>query len=186
MAAMRTVLGILALLFTTLGLMPAADLPTFTLTSTSWHEGKPIPKQSAFSGFGVGGGNISPDLAWSGAPATTQSYALTIYDPDAPTGAGFWHWVVFNIPGTATGLPAGAGEPTTKTAWTNGLTDYGVHGYGGPAPPPGDAPHHYIVTVYALSIPKLDLTPDTTNAMLKFMIRGHVVATASLTATFAR
>jgi len=186
MEHMRTILGIVLLVVAVLAQAPAADSPTFSLTSTVWHDGKPIPLQSAFSGFGVGGGNVSPDLAWSGAPATTQSYALTIYDPDAPTGAGFWHWVVFNIPGTAPGLAAGAGDATAKTAWTNGLTDYGSHGYGGPAPPPGDAPHHYIVTVYALDVPKLDLTPDTTNALLKFMMRGHVVATATLTGTFAR
>jgi Raf kinase inhibitor-like YbhB/YbcL family protein len=142
---------------------------------------------SAFHGWGLDGGNASPDLGWTGKPAGTKSLALTVFDPDAPTGIGFWHWVCFNIPGSADGVPAGAGAADQKLGpWINGLTDYGKVGYNGPCPPKGDKPHHYIVTVYALDIDKLDLGSDTTPAMLKFFLRDHVLAQGTLTGTFQR
>jgi Raf kinase inhibitor-like YbhB/YbcL family protein len=169
----------------------AADTPpapaTLSISSATWKEGQPIPMASAFHGWGLDGGNASPDLGWTGKPAGTKSLALTVFDPDAPTGIGFWHWVCFNIPGSADGVPAGAGAADQKLGpWINGLTDYGKVGYNGPCPPKGDKPHHYIVTVYALDIDKLDLGSDTTPAMLKFFLRDHVLAQGTLTGTFQR
>jgi Raf kinase inhibitor-like YbhB/YbcL family protein len=163
-----------------------ADVATITLTSKTWHAGQPIPMTSAYSGFGVHGGNISPDLTWSGAPLETKSFALTMYDPDAPTGVGFVHWVIYNIPAEQSGLPSGAGTPDSTAVWQTGLSDMGTPGYVGPAPPPGDQPHHYIITVYALDQAKLDLPTTTTYALLKFSIRDHVLATGQLTGTFKR
>src|SRR5438067_2094273 len=120
-----------------------------TLTSSSFKEGATLGMDhilSADYGFGCGGGNKSPHLAWSGAPAGTKSFALMVYDPDAPTGSGFWHWVMFDIPADTTELPKGAGDPKAATApkgATQSRTDFGVPGYGGPCPPQGDPPHHY-------------------------------------------
>lgn len=174
-----------------LPVLGAAEQPnppaTMTVTSPQWQEGKPIPNVCAFNGMGLHGENRSPALAWGKVPAGTKSFAVTVFDPDAPTGIGWWHWVCFNIPGSATGLPAGAGAADQKLGpWTNGLTDYGQPGYGGPCPPPGDPPHHYLLTVYALDLDHLDLGATTTPALLKFMIRGHVLGQGTLTSTFQR
>lgn len=135
-----------------------------------------------FNAFGCTGGNVSPQLSWTGAPAGTKSFALTMYDPDAPTGSGWWHWVVVNLPASTTKLEAGkplpAGALETRT-------DFGKPGYGGPCPPPG-APHHYVLTVYALKVEKLDLDAQASGAMAGFMINQNKLASAKLTATYAR
>jgi Raf kinase inhibitor-like YbhB/YbcL family protein len=180
--------NLLLMLLLVCGLAPAhsADVPSITLTSKAWHAGQPIPMQSAYSGFGVNGGNISPDLTWSGAPLDTKSFALTMYDPDAPTGVGFVHWVVYNIPSEQSSLPAGAGTPDASSPYQTGLSDMGVPGYVGPAPPVGDAPHHYIITIYALDQAKLELPATTTYALLKFSIREHVLAKGEFIGTFKR
>ncbi len=159
---------------------------TLHLTSPAFADGATLPHSTLFDGFGVGGGNRSPALAWSGAPAGTKSFALTVFDPDAPTGHGFTHWVAFNIPGDATGLPENAGAAGNTHGITLGHTDFGTSAYGGAAPPPGDPPHHYIFTLYALDVPKLDLDSTTTIALLNFAIRGHVLAKATLTGRFGR
>src|SRR6266567_2775664 len=123
----------------------AANAQSMSLTSTDLKEGATIANEQVFKGFGCTGGNVSPALRWSGAPAGTKSFAVTMYDPDAPTGSGWWHWVVYNIPAAVTSLPAGAGDPGKNllaAGATQGNTDFGAAGYGGPCPPPGDKPHH--------------------------------------------
>jgi Raf kinase inhibitor-like YbhB/YbcL family protein len=121
-----------------------------TLTSAEVADGSTIKEAQVANGFGCKGGNISPSLSWSGAPSDTKSSALTVYDPDAPTGSGFWHWVVFNIPASTTSILLGAGD-VKKKLMPKGViqsrTDFGTDGYGGPCPPQGDKPHHYIFTV---------------------------------------
>lgn len=141
---------------------------------------EPIPLTCAEQG--AGGQNVTPDLTWSDAPEGTQSYAVTIFDPDAPTGSGWWHWVAIDIPGTLTGLPQGAALPEAAREWVN---DYGYVGYGGPCPPPGPA-HRYVHTVYALPTPRLDVPDDATSARVRAMIMGNALDSASLTATFAQ
>lgn len=159
----------------------------FRLTSRDIADGQPMAQRFAFQGFGCTGENRSPALAWSGAPAATKGYALTVYDPDAPTGSGWWHWVLLNIPATTTALPSAVGSETPPVAGALQLkTDYGVPGYGGPCPPVGDKPHHYIFTVFALDTGELELPENATPALAGFMLRGHTLAKASLTATYGR
>ena len=141
-----------------------------------------------FNGFGCTGGNVSPQLAWTGAPAGTKAFALTVFDPDAPTGSGWWHWIVVNIPGSATELAAGASGNASKmpAGALETRTDFGKSGYGGPCPPAGDKPHHYIFTLYALKADKLDLEAHASGAMANFMIRQNSLGEAAFTATYAR
>ena len=144
----------------------------FTLTSTHIADQQALPLQFVHSAMGAGGQNVSPDLAWSGAPEGTQSYALTMYDPDAPTGSGWWHWVVYDIPASATGLVMGAGAAggaELPAGAKLGRTDFGTAEYGGAAPPPGHGPHRYIFTLYALNTGKLDVPPDASAAMVGFI-----------------
>ena len=148
-----------------------------------------MPEASVLNGFGCTGGNRSPALAWKDAPAGTRSFAVTIYDPDAPTGSGWWHWGVFNLPASTSGLPAGAGDPAKPNLPAGAVqnrTDFGTSGYGGPCPPQGDKPHRYIVTVHALKVESLPLGADAGGAMLGFYLGANALAKASLTFTFGR
>jgi Raf kinase inhibitor-like YbhB/YbcL family protein len=161
----------------------------FQLTSPDIKAGGLIDPKFEFNGFGCAGENKSPALRWSGAPAGTKSFALTVYDPDAPTGSGWWHWVVYNIPATATELPEGAGTAEGKAlpaGSAQGRTDFGAPGFGGACPPPGDKPHRYIFTVYALKADKLDIPPDGTAALVGYMINANKLAAASFTAKYGR
>jgi len=138
-------------------------------------------------GFGCAGGNISPALAWSGAPAETKSFAVTCFDPDAPTGCGFWHWIVVNIPTDVSELPAGAGSGAGLPS--NALqvrTDYGTHAYGGPCPPQGDHPHRYLFTVYAVSLDTLPVDADTSAAVVGFNLNFNTLEKATLMALYKR
>jgi Raf kinase inhibitor-like YbhB/YbcL family protein len=156
---------------------PAAGVSAFTLSSSDFVQGATIPQAQVFNGMGFKGGNISPALSWSGTPAGTQSFALMVHDPDAPTGSGWWHWVVYNIPASATSLPAGAGDPKKNLlppGAVQGRTDYGMVGYGGPAPPPGK-PHHYYFRLYALKVPKLDIPADATAAYVGFNVLAQAL-----------
>lgn len=142
------------------------------ITSNSFKHGDYIPMEhilSAEYGFGCSGGNKSPHLKWEGAPAGTKSFAVMMYDPDAPTGSGFWHWVVVNIPANVTELPLDAGNPKNPKLPAGALqtrTDYGQAGYGGPCPP--DGPHRYQFTLFAVSKEKLDVTADSMPAIVGF------------------
>ena len=142
-----------------------------------------------FSGFGCSGKNISPALKWVNAPAGTKSFAFTVYDPDAPTGSGWWHWVIFNIPANVSELKADAGRIEKKLApagSVQSVTDFGKPGFGGACPPQGDKPHRYIFTVYALGVPKLDLDEKSSPALVGFMLNGNLIAKASLIAYYQR
>ncbi|HVO46185.1 MAG TPA: YbhB/YbcL family Raf kinase inhibitor-like protein [Steroidobacteraceae bacterium] len=160
----------------------------FTLTSPDITNGGTIASAQVFNSFGCTGQNISPALAWSHIPAGTKSFALLVHDPDAPTGSGWWHWVVYNIPATATGLPAGAGDPAKNlmpAGAVQGRTDYGSPGYGGPCPPPGK-PHHYYFRLYALKVPKLDLPADATPALVGFNVNANSLGKAELLGLYGR
>ena len=148
-----------------------------------------IANEQVFNGFGCSGGNISPALAWENAPKDTKSFAITVYDPDAPTGSGWWHWVIFNIPPSVTKLPANAGKPDAGLAPVEAIqsmTDFGAPGYGGPCPPAGDKPHRYIFTVHALKVDQLPLKADASGAMVGFYLSQNSLAKASFTATYGR
>ena len=167
----------------------AARAGAFTLSSPDVPANSTIGATHVFNSWGCTGANVSPRLEWSGAPEGTQSFALTVYDPDAPTGSGFWHWVVVNLPATTHALPPGAGTPDGKALPAGSLqisTDFGAPGYGGPCPPVGDKPHRYIFTLYALKAPKLDLPGHATAAVAGFMIHFNVIDKASFTATYGR
>lgn len=127
----------------------------FDLTSSDLAEGRTLNLAQVGADYGCTGGNLSPALKWKNAPAATRSFAVTVYDPDAPTGSGWWHWVVYDIPAAANGLPAGAGVSAALPAGTKqGRNDAGMHSYGGACPPPGDKPHRYVFSVYALRVKK--------------------------------
>lgn len=134
-------------------------------------------------------GNISPQLSWENAPQGTRSFAITAFDPDAPTGSGWWHWTVVNIPPTVSDLPAGAGDKDNArlpAGAVQGRNDFGYAGFGGACPPEGDRPHHYRFTVWALDTPTLPIDAQSSGALVGFMIHNHVIASAQLTATLAR
>lgn len=164
----------------------SAAAEDFRLSSTSVAEGAKLATAQVFEGFGCKGGNQSPNLTWSSAPVGTKSFAITVYDPDAPTGSGWWHWNVVNIPANVTELPADASE---KGALPKGSmeirNDYGAAGFGGACPPPGEM-HRYVFTVHALGIEKLDLPKDASNALAGFMIRANSIGEARITAVYNR
>jgi Raf kinase inhibitor-like YbhB/YbcL family protein len=167
----------------------ASAAGTFSLKSTDVSAAKPIDNKFVFNSFGCSGENVSPALAWTGAPAATKSFAITVYDPAAPTGSGWWHWVVFNIPASTTSLPAGAGDakaPKLPDGAVQGNTDFGTPGYGGPCPPKGDKPHPYTFTVFALDTDKLDIPAGGTAAFVGFNLHGHTLGKASFTAKYGR
>lgn len=161
----------------------------FVLRSPSIAEQQTLPREHVHHAMGAGGENISPEFAWSGAPAGTKSFALTMYDPDAPTGSGWWHWVVYDIPADATGLPRGAGATgggALPKGAKQGRTDFGTREYGGAAPPPGHGPHRYVFTLYALNVGKLDVPEDASAAYVGFMIHFAKLGEAKLTARYER
>ena len=162
------------------------------LTSESFQDGDRLKMQHVLAkdfGFGCDGDNQSPQLSWTGAPAGTQSFAVTCYDPDAPTGSGFWHWVVVNIPANVTSLALGAGDPASGKLPAGALqirTDFGKPGYGGPCPPPGANVHRYIFSVYAVNAKELAVTADTSCAIVGFQLGMNTLDKAQLIALFGR
>jgi Raf kinase inhibitor-like YbhB/YbcL family protein len=177
--------GLRSTLFTLSVLVAStAQAGDFQLHSAAFATGKLGPAQIA-NGFGCSGGNLSPDLQWSNPPAGTKSYAVTLYDPDAPTGSGWWHWAIVNLPASADGLPAGlkAGQLPADARELN--TDGGVPGFMGACPPAGEI-HRYVLTVFALKVDRLDLPATATPALLGFMLRDVTLARASLTALGSR
>lgn len=161
---------------------------TLKVTSSVLRDGQTIPQSAAFDQMGCTGQNQSPDLSWSGAPPGTKSYAVTVYDPDAPTGNGFVHWVLFNIPATVTSLEADAGSHADAGLRAqHGTNDFGADRYCGPCPPTGDSPHHYHFAVYALDVQKMEgLDRTTSHAKFKFMSREHVLASGEIVGTYRR
>jgi len=161
----------------------------FTLESAEIKPGATIAKAQVFKGFGCEGGNVSPSLKWTGTPAGTKSFALMVYDPDAPTGSGWWHWVMFNIPASVTSLPLGAGNPAggqTPKGAVQSRSDFGKPGYGGPCPPQGDKPHRYVFTLYALKVDKLDADENASGALVGYMANANSLGKASFTGTYGR
>ena len=157
----------------------------FDLASDDITEGSPLAE--AYVGDWAGGANTSPHLRWSGFPAQTASFAVTCYDPDAPTGSGFWHWAVAGLPASVTELARGAGAPGGEGLPPGAFqlrNDTGRPGYMGAAPPAGDRPHRYIFAVHALGTAKLEVGPDATPAVLGFNLVFHTIARATLTATY--
>ncbi len=156
------------------------EVPSFTLTSTDVRDGEPLDE--TFVHDSAGGADFSPQLAWSGFPDGTRGFVVTCLDPDAPTGSGFWHWVLVNLPASVTGLPRGATElPEGAFCVRN---DFGDAAYGGAAPPPGDRPHRYVFTVHAIDVDRLDVTPDASPAAVGFNLAFHTLARASLRPTY--
>jgi Raf kinase inhibitor-like YbhB/YbcL family protein len=161
----------------------------FKIESTDLKPGKKMGIDHVFSGFGCTGKNISPALQWENAPKNTKSFAITMYDPDAPTGSGWWHWIIFNIPAKTNSLSRNAGDPASLVApegSVQGKTDFGTSGYGGACPPEGSKPHRYQFTVYALDIEKLALDANASGAMAGFNINQHTIGKATLTVLYSR
>ncbi|WP_143324775.1 YbhB/YbcL family Raf kinase inhibitor-like protein [Rappaport israeli] len=162
--------------------------PTMTLKSPSIEDGQTLPNTHVYNQNGYNGANRSPALSWHNAPENTQSFALSIYDPDAPTGSGFWHWYLINLPANCHSLPENAGNPEAPNLpdsarqMRNDLSEYG---FVGAFPPKGDKPHRYIITVYALDIPKLELPDNATTAFAGFNVLSHTIAQASLSAYYS-
>jgi len=178
-----------ALLIGGLLLSNIASAANFTLVSSSIKPDSTLTAEHVFNGFGCSGKNISPELQWSNAPEGTKSFAVTVYDPDAPTGSGWWHWLAYNIPATTTKLDAGAGAADGKklpAGTIQGRTDFGAPGFGGACPPAGDKPHRYIFTVYALKTEKIELPLDVTAANIGFMVNANQIGKASFTAYYGR
>ncbi|MCM2973378.1 YbhB/YbcL family Raf kinase inhibitor-like protein [Larsenimonas suaedae] len=160
------------------------EVPAFTLTSPEFEEGGQLTDRHKFSGFGLGGENMSPALSWSGFPEDTKSFVLSCFDPDAPNMSGFWHWTIINLPPSVTSLEANAGA---EGALSSGFTlnnDYSYRGFGGAAPPPGDDPHRYVFVVHALDVKALDIPNDATPALATFALGANVIARATLTGYF--
>lgn len=155
------------------------------LTSQDLTEGQTMPLRHVYNGMGYQGENISPHLAWQNVPEGTQSFVVTCFDPDAPTGSGWWHWVVANIPVTVTELPQGAGSnrPTLPEGAIQTRTDFGKSGYDGAAPPNAST-HRYVFTVHALKAKRIDVDETSSGAMVGLNIYTHSLGNASLTVTF--
>mgnify|MGYP003385433117 CR=1 FL=1 len=186
---MKLKLLIAALLGAAILTVAPAQAAGFKLSSPEIKAGGTIPKSFEFNGFGCAGDNKSPALMWSGAPKGAKSFAVTVYDPDAPTGSGWWHWMVINIPANVTTLPGNAGALNSATLPAGAVQsriDYGVNAWGGVCPPQGDKPHRYIFTVHALKVERLEVPADATAALTGYMINGNSIGKASFTAKYGR
>ncbi len=164
-------------------------MTTFTLESPDIPAGGTVPAHFEFDSFGCSGRNESPALRWSNPPESTRSLALTVFDPDAPTSSGWWHWVVVDLPPTTTGLDAKAGargDAGLPKGARHIRNDYGALAWGGLCPPPGDKPHRYVFTLHALSVERLDIPNDATAALASFMINANTLAKASFTSLYGR
>jgi Raf kinase inhibitor-like YbhB/YbcL family protein len=164
-----------------------ASAQRFTLKSDDL--GQRLSESQVYSGFGCGGKNISPALTWINAPPDTRSFAVTVFDPDARAGGGWWHWVIFNIPAGISGLKADAGRIEKNLAPAGSIqsvTDFGKPGFGGACPPQGDKAHRYVFTVYALGVPTLDFDAQTRPAVIASALERNAIAKASLVSHYQR
>jgi Raf kinase inhibitor-like YbhB/YbcL family protein len=184
---MRHTLKLLSIL--SLSLSTSVFAGDLTLSSKDIAQGEFMSKAQEFNGFGCSGSDLSPHLKWSNAPEGTKSFAITAYDPDAPTGSGWWHWQIVNIPVTVTEIPTGAGDtknnngPAGSTQIQN---DYGNQGFGGACPPEGHGVHHYRFTLHALSVEKLELPKDASGALAGYMINGHTIESTTIESLYKR
>jgi len=156
----------------------------FTLSSSDV-QGQ-IDDAQVFNSFGCTGKNISPQLSWTNAPANAKSFAVTVYDPDAPTGSGWWHWLVFNIDASTNEIKTAASTKQMPKGAVESMTSYGAAGFGGACPPKGDKAHRYIFTVYALDTEKIEQAADARPELIGYFINSHTIAKASIMAYFAR
>jgi Raf kinase inhibitor-like YbhB/YbcL family protein len=166
-----------------------ASAAQMAVTSPDIKPGARIADEQVANGFGCSGGNVSPALSWSGAPKGTKSFAVSLYDPDAPTGGGFWHWVMFDIPANVTSLPKNAGDAKALLAPAGaiqGINDAGSPGYFGPCPPRGDKPHHYRFQVLAVDLDKLGPEASASPEAVASDLRAHTLATATLIGIWGR
>jgi len=172
-----------------LGLSASVFAGDLTLTSQDIAQGEFMPKAQEFTGFGCSGGNLSPHLKWSGAPKGTKSFAITAYDPDAPTGSGWWHWQVVNIPKNVTEIATAAGSTKKDLAPQGSMqikNDYGSRGYGGACPPSGHGVHHYRFTIHALSVETLALPDDASGALAGYMINANTIESSTIESLYKR
>lgn len=163
------------------------EVPSFELTSTDVADGQTLAQPHVSGIFGAGGEDVSPQLSWSGFPEGTKSFVVTVYDPDAPTGAGFWHWAVANIPASVTSLDSGAGDAEGSGLPDGAVqlkNDGGLAHYLGAAPPSGHGPHHYFIGVHALDVDHLDVDASASPAFLGFNMFGHTLARAVITPVY--
>lgn len=161
----------------------------FSINSDSFRQGKKLSPAQVFNGFGCEGDNLSPAIHWQNAPAGTKSFAVTLYDPDAPTGSGFWHWMAVNIPSNVSHLSMDAGNVDSHNLPTGAShirNDYGTLGFGGACPPAGDNPHRYQLTIYALDTAKIDYPENASPALVGFLINQHRLASTTTTAHYMR
>ncbi|PXF28841.1 kinase inhibitor [Pokkaliibacter plantistimulans] len=166
----------------------AANAGAFELTSTDMANGQPLTSRQEYQGFGCSGDNLSPQLSWSGAPAGTKAFAVFAYDPDAPTGSGWWHWQVVNIPAGVSSLATGAGDPARQLMPAGAVqrnNDYGQPGFGGACPPQGQGVHRYQFTVYALAS-TLELPENASAALTGYMVKANALGSATLEALYQR
>jgi Raf kinase inhibitor-like YbhB/YbcL family protein len=160
-----------------------SHVPSFTLTSTDLKDGQMLGQAQMSGIFGAGGQDKSPELTWSGFPKEAKSFAITVYDPDAPTGSGFWHWAVFDIPATVSSIPSGAGALNSTVLPKEAVqlpNDAGLAQFLGAAPPVGHGVHRYFITVYAVDVATLGIPKTATPAYLGFNLFTHALARASI------
>jgi len=178
-----------AIALLTVSLSSTVFADTFKLSSQDIADGEFMSKTQEFNGFGCVGGDLSPQLKWSGAPKGTKSFAITAYDPDAPTGSGWWHWQIVNIPHNVNEMAAGAGSTQKDLAPKGSMqikNDYGSRGFGGACPPKGHGVHHYRFTVHALSVEKLELPADASGALTGYMINANTIETSTIESLYRR
>jgi len=173
------------LLWIVLFVIPGAAMAQGFYLTSSDVQGQ-ISQSQVFNGFGCSGKNISPQLSWGNTPAGTKSYAITVYDPDAPTGSGWWHWLVFNIPVDVQSLKTGASHHAMPASAVESVTSFSTKGFGGACPPKGDKAHRYIFTVFALDTEKIEQTSDANPALVGYFLNSHAIAKASIMAYYAR
>jgi Raf kinase inhibitor-like YbhB/YbcL family protein len=160
------------------------SVPSFPVESDDLRDGDRLADDHAHPS--TGGGNVSPSLRWSGFPEETSGFAVTCFDPDAPTGSGFWHWVLFNLPASLTELPRGASpDGDLPEGAVEARNDYGAYGFGGAAPPAGDRDHRYVFAVHALDTDRLELSADTPPAQIGFNLTFHTLARGVIRATYS-
>jgi Raf kinase inhibitor-like YbhB/YbcL family protein len=161
-----------------------------TISSPDFKDGEMIKEANVYKGFGCNGKNISPQIVINDIPKDAKSLALTVYDPDAPTGSGWWHWIVYNIPSTTKTIFSGDKKIATWVSFGReavfGRNDFGTYNYGGPCPPIGHGKHHYVLTIYALNVEKLTLPKDASAALIGYNINANVIEKASITAIYQR
>lgn len=177
-----------AIVFLSIGLISSAFASSLQLSSNDITRGDFMANAQEFQGFGCSGGNLSPQLSWSGAPKGTKAFAILVHDPDAPTGSGWWHWQLVNIPKNVNSLSAGAGDATKNLAPKGSVhiaNDYGVKGFGGACPPEGNGAHRYQFTVHALS-KKLELPDNASGALTGYMVNAHSLASGTIEALYKR